>query len=281
MSQLVSHSLQQAPTEVSSGELTHLNYRRFLPNPVLRPWVQCYWSARLHRAPQKQIVEHMYPDGGVSITFNLRDTDKHWFSAKQSLHTLVVQEPMDSFGVRFHPAGVHWLLQRPMSEINQQPYSLKDLQSVGIPFLSGVEQLNEQLIEAISIQQGVTLVDSWLFGRWQKIQPEINTAQQVLSHWSIVDEEITGWCQRNNVSRRTIERAFKQFMGVSPGRFKLLYQVRLARESIKRQPRRSLTQLSHALGFYDQAHFTRHFRSVTGQTPGKYRQRQLESFLVQ
>ena len=33
---------------------------------------------------------------------------------------------------------------------------------------------------------------------------------------------------------------------------------------------RSLTQAAAAVGFYDQAHLTRHFERIVGLTPGRY-----------
>lgn len=56
---------------------------------------------------------------------------------------------------------------------------------------------------------------------------------------------------------------------------KRLIAERIAREAALRLERTALTiqQLAHSLGFNDPAHFSNHFRRVTGLPPGAYRKR--------
>ena len=276
---LLSSVAESFNREIPHPELAHLNYRRFQPHPLLAPWVQCYWSACLFSPPATDIVEKMYPDGGVSITFNLQNPSRHWLSAKQSLHTMVVTDAMDSFGVRFHPAGAQWLLQTPLSDINQQHYLLSDFS------LIGVDELAEDLTNASSLRHRVLLVDQWLIECWQKLQPTINLAQSIVRQWPIGevynDGDFASWCRLQRINRRTAERAFNYYLGISPGQFKILQQVRIARESIKHNPFLPLSEIALTAGYYDQAHFTRQFRKVTGQTPGVYQQRQQNKFPTQ
>ncbi len=74
-------------------------------------------------------------------------------------------------------------------------------------------------------------------------------------------------CRASGSSPRTLQRLFRQFVGVSPKRcirrFRLLEAVELL--ATPKPP--SLAHLAGALGYADQAHLTRDFTRTVGQSP--------------
>jgi len=69
--------------------------------------------------------------------------------------------------------------------------------------------------------------------------------------------------------RRFTER-FREVFGTPPLEFILRTRVNAAQESL-REGALSIGQIAEVHGFVDQAAFTRHFRRITGMTPGAYR----------
>jgi AraC-like DNA-binding protein len=63
-------------------------------------------------------------------------------------------------------------------------------------------------------------------------------------------------------------RAFKRKYGIPPHDYQLTVRIGLAVPPLCRGE--SVTQVAHELGFTDQSHFTRHFKRMFRQTPGKY-----------
>lgn len=63
-------------------------------------------------------------------------------------------------------------------------------------------------------------------------------------------------------------RVFRQQIGVSPRRYLCEIRVRRAQELISAGL--PLAEIAAAVGFYDQSHLNRHFKRVTGITPGRY-----------
>jgi AraC-like DNA-binding protein len=76
-------------------------------------------------------------------------------------------------------------------------------------------------------------------------------------------EAITG------LTRYDLCRQFRIVLGTSPHRYLLMRRLELARERIQRG--RPLVEVALDVGFADQAHFTRAFRSAFGLTPARYR----------
>jgi AraC-like DNA-binding protein len=61
---------------------------------------------------------------------------------------------------------------------------------------------------------------------------------------------------------------FRQHMGVPPHRYISLCRIERARELLQQGV--SAATVADACGFYDQSHFTRHFKHHCGMTPGQY-----------
>lgn len=73
------------------------------------------------------------------------------------------------------------------------------------------------------------------------------------------------------LSRAHLIRAFRKEFHITPHSFLTDTRIREARRRLRAggQP----AEIALACGFADQAHFTRHFKSRTGLTPGQYRRR--------
>ncbi len=61
---------------------------------------------------------------------------------------------------------------------------------------------------------------------------------------------------------------FRQHMGVPPHRYISLCRIERARELLLQGM--SAAAVADACGFYDQSHFSRHFKHHCGMTPGQY-----------
>jgi len=71
------------------------------------------------------------------------------------------------------------------------------------------------------------------------------------------------------LTRYDLARQFRVALGTSPHRYQLMRRLEHARRALRTA--RSIAAVAADLGFADQAHFTRAFRSAFGLTPGRYR----------
>ena len=67
---------------------------------------------------------------------------------------------------------------------------------------------------------------------------------------------------------------FKQTIGLSPMQFVMSYRVEQARKKLAQRDE-PLIDIAMSCGFADQAHFSRVFKQIAGESPSKYRQRLL------
>jgi AraC-like DNA-binding protein len=72
------------------------------------------------------------------------------------------------------------------------------------------------------------------------------------------------------LSVRSLQRIFATYVGVSPKAVLARYRLQDAAAAIDEGAVEDLAGLAASLGWFDQAHFSREFRSVVGMTPSAY-----------
>jgi len=72
------------------------------------------------------------------------------------------------------------------------------------------------------------------------------------------------------ISVRTLQRLFSTYVGVGPKAVLARYRLQDAVAAIDAGGVDDLADLAASLGWFDQAHFARDFRSVVGTTPSAY-----------
>lgn len=76
--------------------------------------------------------------------------------------------------------------------------------------------------------------------------------------------------QQMGLSKFKFARLFKATRGISPAHYLLVKRIERAKTLLRQGC--PLADTPFQVGFYDQAHFSRAFRRVTGVTPGSYRE---------
>lgn len=75
-----------------------------------------------------------------------------------------------------------------------------------------------------------------------------------------------------DTSKRSLQRMFKRYVGVSPKWVIKRYRLHEVAGEIVENGETDWAQLAVDLGYFDQSHFIKDFRSIVGQTPKEYAQ---------
>lgn len=139
--------------------------------------------------------------------------------------------------------------------------------------LQTVEPLFQQLAQG-DFQQRVQLVESWPLQQRQMQHAVSGPVQYLSAKLARPDVVLTDVLKDMGLTRRRAERLFRQQEGIAPNQLKMLFRIRNARYQLKLNPDQLLVDTALHSGYFDQAHFNHHFRSVTGYTPGEYKRKQ-------
>jgi AraC-like DNA-binding protein len=87
---------------------------------------------------------------------------------------------------------------------------------------------------------------------------------------------IADWAEAMGLAAGSVSRGFRRAYGVSPRRYRLELRARRALTMID-DDRLGLAAIAQECGFADQPHLTRTLSSVTGRTPGRWREARVKS----
>ncbi|WP_394848489.1 helix-turn-helix domain-containing protein [Pendulispora brunnea] len=129
-----------------------------------------------------------------------------------------------------------------------------------------------RLLEEGGGHEALEHIEAWLLARMPKeddTQEAVDAAGLEL-HVSRGAARIAPLAAELGLSVRQLERRFKDVAGLSPKALARLIRFSDAQERIELDPNMSLAALACELGYADQAHFNRDFRSFSGITPGQF-----------
>lgn len=73
------------------------------------------------------------------------------------------------------------------------------------------------------------------------------------------------------MSRRLFTRKFREATGKPVRQYQLEHKVRIARSLLHHNPNMRAKEVAHVLGFFDEFHFSKTFKALTGVAPSAYR----------
>jgi AraC-like DNA-binding protein len=254
-------------------------YREIIPDQRLRPFVKCYY---IYESISSVAFEDVvYPSGCMELIFNLGSG--HWLTkVGEVFQTTPPIElwgqlsgplPVRSeginimLGVRWQPHGSSCFLHDQADLFNGRVVDYRDLSD------TGMDQLHERLMEAITWEERLVLLEDYLlqrlftFGKTERVVLVGDIMRQI-SNPEFFDR-IATVASKYGMSPRYLQKLFVQYTGMPP---KLYAKVQRFQQSLKLIQRKdaSLTSITYECGYFDQSHFIREFKSFTGVTPSGY-----------
>ncbi|WP_342767599.1 helix-turn-helix domain-containing protein [Isoalcanivorax indicus] len=265
----------------------HLPALRLQPPSIpLRGVVQALWCVDVRPGQKAPDWSFMHPDGGAGLVFNVGQplSISHraatadgppgvcWEGVSEVSGRFWPREGQRAFGVRFWPAGAValWGERTPLSEVGQL------LAGAGRPpaVASALGDLAARLVD-MTPEAGLACLDQWLrrYLRPPPSSPVVAAALRALPAAGSVAEVVAGAA----VARRTLERHFREQVGLSPKGYMRLCRLAQARDLLKARALQGTpmpqVDIALRLGYCDEAHFIRDFQRVIGMTPGHYGRR--------
>ncbi len=99
--------------------------------------------------------------------------------------------------------------------------------------------------------------------------PAVLAAKRMIEDLSCQDISLAGLATESGLSPFHLIRVFKAQTGFTPHRYLSQVRVRRAEQLIRQGI--DLADTAYEVGFADQSHLNRHFKGITGITPGAYR----------
>lgn len=248
----------------------------FIPAPVLRPYIQCYWH--LDDEYRQPIQDRFYPNGCVKLVFSL-DLDVERMDEQGTLgkepwtevigpmtkpYQISAKGRGQTFCIRFFPHGFSRFFRLPLYELND--ITLDAAYVLGNDFVGIVGEC----LQKGTIHSLIEVIDAFLIKRL--IQMEGDSKDIIVAYAVRQIFKFKGSCNLDRIttdckiSSRYLQAIFQAKVGFSP---KLLIRIIRFQQAIKhiQDPHVRFTDLAYDFGYYDQAHFLKDFKQFTSTTP--------------
>ena len=226
------------------------------PSTELRKYIKHYWTAS---NPTDEAVElPIVPDGSMDIIWL---NGYIFLSGFMEEATVISIAPKDRFiGIQFHPYALALLLDCCVSEFNNKDVPLEALNKV-------LEEDIRAIIEKKHSQHNDAF--NHYFQRFfsDKSVDELLLNTLELLHASHGNTLVSDCAKALEVHPKKLERLFIKNMGVSVKEYSKIIRFYDIHMVLEEEGLENLTQKVLDKGYFDQAHFNRDFKKITGLTP--------------
>lgn len=259
------------------------------PCAALRPWVERYWSVRWDLEDGEVFPVATLDDPSINLTVERGGAQRDGTDAADATDTTegagvwitgpVTRGRFDVrltgsgsvVGVKFALGGTRAFATQDLRALRDRTIPAEQWFGEAATHLADGDPSDALPHDAVS---AAARLDAWLLARDPEEPPDAPTLRRLLGIFddsathSLADVE-----RRSGVSARTLQRLFDRGLGVGVKRMLVRARVIDATAALDRGDPRSLGDIATALGWFDQSHFIRDFRAVTGETPARYARR--------
>lgn len=255
----------------------------FNPSPALSEIVEHFWYSKVDLSAA---IQQIYPTPLLQgLTFNFRRLAEH-HAYHDKVVTLYKQtylfgqptcprevtthdEGIDILGVKFKPLGIAKVTGINMEHMADQIIAAEDIWG------GEAESLCDQMQSANGLEGAIQVLETFLLNKFNhtRLHYRVHHVGNALSliadaHGAISIKELQ---HQTNTTRKTLERAFLNYVGLHPKFYAQIVRFNAAKDWMnKMSPRHNLSEMAYDLGYYDGSHFAAEFKRFCGVTPREY-----------
>ena len=249
------------------------------PLDALSDYVRFFWTLEANVGSMVPFVHRALPDNCLELIFYCQGQfsissasgeegntfTSGVFGHAQKYRQFTTSSDFTLFGVYLYPHAFKMLFDLPAHELTNE--------KIDSETLWGMEgkNLEEKVMLAPDNTKRVEIVSNFLLDRLKMIAScdfsFMRPVKKIIANNSLVS--IPSFASDCNLSRRQLERKFKEFSGFSPKDFfRIIRFKNVLKES--EQQSKSLAQIAMDSGYYDQSHFTHEFKKYSGYSPREF-----------
>ena len=229
----------------------------------LAAFVQHYWIVRWNlagHAPQRQ---ETLPHPNVYLVFEPGSALVAGVATGR--WTRLLEGDSFAFGVKFRPGGFRPFFGRAVSALTDRRLAVRDA-------FGDDDALLERVTACTDEHAMIGIVRAFLLARLPAADPQVDRVAALVAEID-ADRSLVradALAARHGMSLRALQRLFDDYVGVGPKWVINRCRLHEAVDRLADGAAVDWTALALDLGYFDQAHFIRDFRTLVGRTPGEF-----------
>jgi len=225
------------------------------PSKKLEKYIKVYWTA--YNPTDEDVEMPIVPDGSMDIIWL---NGNIFLSGLMESARVISIAPEDKFfGIRFQPYALALLLDEEVSKFNDKTVPLEGLDKALEDDIRELIERKERINEALNAYFKIFFHDKSVD------ELILNTLELIdSSHGNVL---VSDCANILNVHPKKLERLFVKYVGVTVKKFSKIIRFHDIHSILREEGLEDLTQKVLDKGYFDQAHFNRDFKKITGLTP--------------
>lgn len=237
---------------------------RALPAAEFSRLVEHYWSVTWNLEGKAHYDSETLPHPSVHLVLETNRSEIVGVTRGRFLRRIEGKGCV--FGIKFLPGAFRALTNTPIARFTDRRIA------PGVIFGESVEKLESELLSLENFEAMANLAERFLAGINPTLADNAELAREIV--FTIRDNRsilrVDTVADEFALGKRQLQRLFADYVGVSPKWVIERYRMHEALEQLSAGNRPDIGRLAHDLGYFDQAHFHKAFKRLTGVSPGDY-----------
>lgn len=234
------------------------------PSVPLHTFVDYFWVVEWDMGARSPELQRVLPYPNAHLVFERGITAVHGVVRGAFVRT--VEGAGRVLGVRFKPGGLRPFIDHPLSRLADRTMAVDDVLKV-----AGADA-EQRVLSQAGDEAMVAAAQAMLDAVLPMPDPRALLAAQAVEAAAAAHgpTSVGALCAQVGIEERSLQRLFSNYVGVSPKWVIQRFRLQEAAWRLAQRAPVDLSALAGELGFFDQAHFTRNFSALVGQSPLDY-----------
>lgn len=239
---------------------------RVLPPASLAPYVHHFWFVRWALRRPLVVAALSYPTVTVIFEERAGATRAEVTGPLTERVTKRLSGEGCAFGITFRPGAFAPLFEGRVAELADRALPLCEV------FRAEGDAWAKAILAEPELDGRMAHAIAFLAPRLPPMPVEVRRVRDIVEHMATNRSllRVEDVCQATGLDLRTLQRAFRHLVGVSPKLVLQRFRMHEAVERLKAPGRPSLAELAASLDYADQSHFARDFKRMVGETPKRF-----------
>ena len=245
------------------------------PSLALSPYIKHYWILEIDS--NMQVGERTLATGNMQLIFHRKERlfstlsndfqPQAFISGQSSGYSDVASDGnLSMIVVVFRPYGIKALFPMSMMEFQNKNIPVEDIGD------NALKELGKKIMTTHDNTKCIELIEEFLLKRINGFNDfnfkRVYNAIQLINQQ--IDIKISNLAQSVYLSQKQFNRVFTDYVGTSPKEFARIVRFQQVLYMLEKNAEINLTQLAADCGFYDQPHFIKEFKTLSGYTPSEF-----------
>jgi len=247
-----------------AGAARRIRLASYPPSPPLQCFVDYFWIVEWNMHGRAPEIQRVLPYPNAHLVFDQGQTAIH--GVVRGAFERTVEGAGRVLGIRFKPGGLRAFIDLPLTRLVDRTMPVDDVLKIG------TAEAEQRVLGQDNDDSMVAAAESLLLAVLPPPDPRALLAEQAVNAAAATHGPISvaALSEQLGIEERSLQRLFSNYVGVSPKWVIQRFRLQEATWHLARPGPVDLSALAGQLGFFDQAHFTRDFKKLVGQSPMEY-----------